>query len=315
MDRLCCYRAQKPHWQLATGAVFTMTDQSIDGISIVIPAFNEEGAISACIREVRESLDPQSYEYEIIVVDDGSKDQTAELARAEGVNVVAMPENRGYGASLKTGIRHSKFDVIVITDADGTYPADRIPDLVDQLGQYDMVVGARTGQNVAIPFIRRPAKWLLRVLASYLAGRSIPDLNSGLRVMRKDLVRRFAHLLPPGFSFTTTITLAALCSNSLVKYSPIDYHARIGKSKIRPIHAFDFTLLIIRTIVYFNPLKVFLPLGALFLMAGLIKFGYDLYIGNFSESALLGFVTAAILWAVGLLSDQISKLTLRSDVL
>jgi glycosyltransferase involved in cell wall biosynthesis len=224
-----------------------------------------------------------------------------------------MPENRGYGASLKTGIRRSRFDTIVITDADGTYPAHYIPELVAQLGEYDMVVGARTGENVAVPLVRRPAKWLLRVLAGYLAGRHIPDLNSGLRVMKKDLVRRFAHLLPAGFSFTTTITLAALCSSSLVRYSPIDYHARIGKSKIRPGHAFDFTLLIIRTIVYFNPLKVFLPLGTVFFIGGSAKFVYDLYIGNFSETALLGFIGAAILWAVGLLSDQISKLALKSE--
>jgi glycosyltransferase involved in cell wall biosynthesis len=290
-----------------------MSEQITGGISIVIPAFNEEGAISSGIREIREVMEPQDYEYEIIVVDDGSEDRTAELARAEGITVLAMPENRGYGASLKTGIRRSRFDIIVITDADGTYPAHYIPDLVAQLGEYDMVVGARTGENVAVPMVRRPAKWLLRVLAGYLAGRHIPDLNSGLRVMKKDLVRRFAHLLPSGFSFTTTITLAALCSSSLVRYSPIDYHARIGKSKIRPGHAFDFTLLIIRTIVYFNPLKVFLPLGAVFFLGGSAKFVYDLYIGNFSETALLGFIGAAILWAVGLLSDQISKLALKSE--
>jgi glycosyltransferase involved in cell wall biosynthesis len=292
-----------------------MTEQAAGGVSIVIPAFNEEGAITNGIREIRAIMEPQDYEYEIIVVDDGSKDRTAELARAEKVTVLMIPENRGYGASLKTGIRHSRFETIVITDADGTYPAHNIPDLITQLDGYDMVVGARTGKHVDIPLVRQPAKWLLRVLASYLSGQHIPDLNSGLRVMRKDLVRRFAHLLPPGFSFTTTITLAALCSSFLVKYSPIDYHARIGKSKIRPGHAFDFTLLIIRTIVYFNPLKVFLPLGAIFFIGGLSKFIHDLYIGNFSETALLGFTTAALLWAVGLLSDQISKLALKSEEL
>jgi len=290
-------------------------ETTVAGFSIVIPAFDEEAAISSSISQIREVLDPSDYDYEIIVVDDGSQDKTAELARAEGVHLVELPENQGYGAALKAGIRHSAHEVIVITDADGTYPAKYIPELVDQLGMYDMVVGTRTGEEVAVSWTRMPAKWVLRKLASYLAGRYIPDLNSGLRVMRKSLIRRFAHLLPSGFSFTTTITLAALCSGSLVKYSPIDYHKRIGKSKIRPHHAFDFTLLIIRTIVYFNPLKVFIPLGGIFFLGGLAKFIYDLYIGNLSETALLGFIGAAILWAVGLLSDQIAKVALRSDSL
>jgi len=291
----------------------TTEDNAVTGISIVIPAFNEEGAISSGIHEIREVMDRSSYEYEIIVVDDGSADKTADLARGEGVKLIELPENQGYGAALKAGIRRSTHEIIVITDADGTYPAKFIPDLVGQLGMYDMVVGARTGSNVAAPLVRMPAKWVLRKLASYLAGRNIPDLNSGLRVMRKSLIRRFIHLLPSGFSFTTTITLAALCSGSLVKYSPIDYHERIGKSKIRPTHAFDFTLLIIRTIVYFNPLKVFIPLGGLFFLGGMAKFIYDLYLGNLSETAVLGFIGAAILWAVGLLSDQIAKVALRSE--
>ena len=174
-----------------------------------------------------------------------------------------------------------------------------------------MAVGARIGEHVAIPLARRPAKWFLGRLASYLAGRDIPDLNSGLRVMRKPLVKRFEHLLPSGFSFTTTITLASLCSGSLVRYSPIDYHERIGESKIRPTHAVEFLLLILRTIVYFNPLKVFLPAGGVFFVGGFAKFVYDLTLGNFSETALLGFLGAAILWAVGLLSDQISRIALR----
>ena len=291
----------------------TSSSPEVRSVSIVVPAYNEEGAISDTIKEVKSVMDASIYSYELIVVDDGSEDRTAEIARAEGATVLAQPENRGYGASLKAGIRHSKYDVIVITDADATYPSERIPDLIDELKGYDMVVGARIGDNVAIPMIRRPAKWVLGKIASYLAGRSIPDLNSGLRVMRKPLIRRFAHLLPSGFSFTTTITLASLCSDSLVKYVPIDYHARVGQSKIRPSHAFDFLLLIIRTIVYFNPLKIFLPAGAVFFVAGMAKFAYDVTKDNLSESALLGIFGAAGLWTVGLLSDQISRMAMRSD--
>jgi len=292
-----------------------MTETIVRELSIVIPAYNEEGAVVEGIREIRAVMDKTDYTYEIIVVDDGSTDNTAGLARGEGVNVLALPENQGYGAALKAGIRRSQYETIVITDADGTYPASHIPELVGQMGEYDMVVGARIGEHVEAPLVRMPAKWVLRKLAGYLAGRKIPDLNSGLRVMKKDLIRRFVHLLPQGFSFTTTITLASLCSGSLVKYCPIDYKARIGKSKIRPGHAFDFTLLIVRTIVYFNPLKVFLPLGALFFLGGAGKFVHDIYMGNFSETALLGFLGAAILWAAGLISDQISKLAMKSDSL
>ncbi|MGH7820466.1 MAG: glycosyltransferase family 2 protein [Candidatus Binatia bacterium] len=284
-----------------------------DGATIVMPAFNEAQAIRGCLEAVRSVMDRAGRPYEIIVVDDGSTDDTAEIARREGVGVWALPENQGYGAALKAGIARAAHDLIVIIDADGSYPAEVIPDLLAAAERYDMVVGARIGENVAIPLERRPAKWVLGRLASYLAGRDIPDLNSGLRVIRRGLVRRFAHLLPSGFSFTTTITLAALCNGFLVRYHPIDYHPRIGESKIRPAHAFEFLMLVLRTIVYFNPLKVFLPLGAFFFVGGFLKFLYDLVIGDLSESAIMGLLAAGILWAIGLLSDQISRIVMRPE--
>jgi hypothetical protein len=171
-----------------------------------------------------------------------------------------------------------------------------------------MVVGARTGVSVSIPWARRPAKAFLRWLASYLAGQKLPDLNSGLRLMRADLVQRYLHLLPSGFSFTTTITLAAACNDHQVEYVPIDYHARLGESKIRPRHAYDFTLLILRTIVFFNPLKVFIPAGVILALAGLAKFAYDVTLDNLSESAVLALLGALIVWAVGLLADQNARI-------
>lgn len=280
------------------------------GISIVIPAFNEEEGITATIRDLQRVMDDLGEAYELVVVDDGSTDNTKKLALAEGATVFGLPRNIGYGGALKTGIARARFDTVVITDADGTYPAEAIPKLLEKAGDYEMVVAARVGTDVHIPTLRRPAKWFLRRLASYLAGERIPDLNSGLRVVQRDLVDRFEHLLPSGFSFTTSITLAALCNDVLVHFHPIDYHPRLGKSKIRPFHAFEFLLLILRTVVFFNPLKVFLPLGAILFLVGFSKFIWDLFIGDFSDTVVMGFLGAVLVWSVGLLSDQISRTAL-----
>ena len=282
-------------------------DAPLAGCSVVVPAFNEAEGIVPTLRELREVLGKLERPWELIVVDDGSTDGTADLAAGEGATVLRAPRNRGYGAALKTGISKARYDLIVITDADGTYPAGAIPALLERAADYDMVVGSRTGAEVRIPAVRRPAKWFLARLASYLAGERIPDLNSGLRVVKRALVERFEHILPSGFSFTTTITLAALCSDALVHYHPIDYRARMGSSKIRPFHAVDFLVLILRTVVFFNPLKVFLPVGAVLFLIGFAKFVWDLFVGNFSETVVMGFLGAVLVWSVGLLSDQIAR--------
>lgn len=281
-----------------------------DSVSIVMPAHNEEEGIRSSVEDIRTVMDTLGRSYELLVVDDGSSDTTADLAREAGAKVVSLPKNLGYGGALKAGIGRAKHDTIVITDADGTYPADSIPALLDFAGDYDMVVGARLGENVHIPGARRLPKWFLRKLASYLAGQPIPDLNSGLRVIRRSLVERFEHLLPSGFSFTTTITLAALSTDTLVHFHPIDYRPRLGSSKVRPFHAFEFLMLILRTIVFFNPLKVFLPTGAVLFLVGFGKFLWDLFIGDFSDTVVMGFLGAVIVWCVGLLSDQIARVAL-----
>ncbi len=279
-------------------------------VSIVMPAYNEEQGISASVRDLRAVMDGLGGGYEFLVVDDGSTDGTAELARREGATVLSLPRRLGYGAALKAGIARATHDTILITDADNTYPAQAAPALLSFAPDYDMVVGARVGSQVHVPALRRPAKWLLARLAGYLAGQHIPDLNSGMRVVKRRLVERFDHLLPSGFSFTTSITLAALCSDALVHYHPIDYHPRLGESKVRAAHAFDFLLLILRTVVFFNPLKVFLPLGAILFLVGFGKFLWDLFIGDFSDTVVMGFLGAVIVWCVGLLSDQIARVAL-----
>ncbi len=280
-------------------------------VTVVIPAYNEGPHVAEQIRHVDRIMRDTGWPYEILVVDDGSTDETAREADATGVRVLQRVRNRGYGAALKLGVERARYPYILITDADGTYPVEAIPELLARAGQNAMVVGARTGTSVRVPLIRRPAKALIRWLASYLSGARIPDLNSGLRVMRRDLVQRYAHLLPDGFSFTTTITLASISNGHPVEYVPINYRARLGTSKIRARHAYDFALLVLRVIVYFNPLKVFIPTGAALALLGLGKLGYDIVKDNLSESAVLALLGALIVWSVGLLADQNARMAVR----
>jgi glycosyltransferase involved in cell wall biosynthesis len=282
-------------------------------VSVVVPAFNEGPHIAAQIRAVADVMDHSHWAFELIVVDDGSSDGTGEAAAAArpDVRVLRNRRNRGYGASLKRGIAAARYQWILIIDADGTYPAAAIPELLALADAAAMVVGARVTAHRKIPLVRRPAKWFLTRLASYLAEEDLPDLNSGLRLLRRDLVEAYLHLLPSGFSFTTTITLAATCDDHEVAYVPVDYLERKGTSKIRPGHAFDFLLLVLRIIVFFNPLRVFIPLGLAMALLGLVKFAYDLTLQNISESALLGLLGALVVWSLGLLADQNARIARR----
>ena len=278
-------------------------------VSIIIPAYNEENAIVETIDQVRDVMSASQYDYELIIVDDGSTDLTGERARKAGARVVDHEENQGYGAGLKTGIVAAKGDWIVITDADGTYPNDRIPDLLSEAGPYDMVVGARVGDAAKIPLIRRPAKWALAQFANFLAETKIPDYNSGLRVFRKDLAKRFFKILPQGFSFTTTITLSSLTNGYRVKYIPIAYYERTGKSKIKPIRdTYRFFMLILRTTVYFNPLKVFMPISFVLFSMGIVKLAHEIYTaGGVAETSIFLILASFQMAALGLLADMIDK--------
>jgi glycosyltransferase involved in cell wall biosynthesis len=247
------------------------SDQSGAAISVIIPAYNEEGGVGSQIVSIQDVLRSQDIAHEIIVVDDGSEDATAEKAVEAGARVLRKPENQGYGAAIKTGILAAKYDTLVIIDADGTYPADEIPNLVRKLETADMVVGARTGDNVHIPWVRRPAKWLLGLMARRLSGQAIPDLNSGLRTFRRDCVTQYFSILSNKFSFTTTVTLALLADAYRVVYHPINYYERLGKSKIRPRNFIDFAILVLRMAMLFQPLKIFGPLAFLCIMLGVVK--------------------------------------------
>ena len=283
-------------------------DVSNLSVSILIPAYNEEGAIQETVETIQKQA-VHFKELEIVVINDGSKDRTGAIARTLNVTLIEHPINRGYGAALKSGLQRAKHEYILIADADGTYPLEDIPKLCSDAPDFDMVVGARTGAIVQIPLLRRPAKWMITKLAEYLSHQEIPDLNSGLRVFRKEVALRFLTLYPDGFSFTTTITLAMLTNHYRVKFVPINYLKRVGKSSIHPIRDFtNFTILIIRICAYFNPLAVFVPPALLLIIMGIIKGGID-----YSHQGHLGLLCVSLaltgvqMLFIGLLADLVDK--------
>jgi glycosyltransferase involved in cell wall biosynthesis len=257
-------------------------------VSVILPAYNEEEAIAEQIKVIRNLLLSYKIKHEIIVVDDGSQDRTGELALRSNARVLRHSQNRGYGSALKTGIFASQHETIVIIDADGTYPIDQIIDLIVKLENADMVVGARLGRHVSIPWVRRPAKWVLGRLATRIAGKKIPDLNSGMRAFRRKCVQQYFAILPDRFSFTTTITLALLNDNYRVLYHPIDYYRRLGRSKITPLDFMDFMMLILRIAILFKPLKIFLPIACFVGILGIIKIIFDI-VALFQRHATFGF--------------------------
>ena len=303
---------------------FTMSElrRGLGPISVIMPAFNEEGTVARQVRAIGQVLDDHATAHEILVVDDGSTDRTGEESLAAGARVLRHEENRGYGAALKAAIQAARYDTCVIVDADGTYPVEEIPTLVAGLETADMVVGARTGANVHIPWARRPGKWFLTKLAERIAGRRILDLNSGLRAFRRECVTQYFPILPDRFSFTTTVTLAYLADDYRVTYRPIEYYRREGTSKIRPRHFLDFIILVLRMAMLFQPLKIFIPLALGAGLLGIAKVGFDI-VGLFkrmpthgwslifeqtlSTSAILFLLLAFQLLLVGMVADGVLR--------
>jgi len=280
-------------------------------VTVIIPAFDEEETIAEDINVIVETMQKSDYQYEIIVVDDGSTDKTAQIIEArKEVKLLQHSYNRGVGAARKTGILKAKGEIIVMTDGDGTYPNQDIPELMNYIKDYDMVIGARVGKNVTWPLIRRPARWFIRKLASYLIATKIPDLNSGLRVFKKNLARKFFAILPDGHSWVSTITLVFLANGYTIKYVPIDYYKRKGKSTIHPMKdTYNFILLVVRTVMYFNPLRVFLPLTGIVLSIAIVRTVYDaIVLHRIKESDIMLFLTGLIIGMLGLLADLIVRL-------
>jgi glycosyltransferase involved in cell wall biosynthesis len=277
-------------------------------VSVVIPAFEEDGSIGAVVQSLRALADWR----EVLVVDDGSGDRTAEVAAAAGARVIKHPYNKGNGASVKSGIRQATGEYILIMDGDGQHSAADALRLVSFLGEYDLVVGARAGEGQASA-ARHLGNRMLNWLASYLTGRPIPDLTSGLRAARASGLREFLHLLPNGFSTPTTSTMSFIKAGYSVTFAPISVAQRTGQSKIK--FAYDgarFFLILLKVVTVFSPLRIFVPIAATAFSLGA---AYAVWTAvtqhHITNSSVLLILLAVVIFLVGLVSEQIS--TLRAE--
>ncbi|GLY89146.1 glycosyl transferase [Actinoallomurus iriomotensis] len=287
-------------------------------MTIVLPCYNEQDHVIDEVERICKAMDASGHTYELLAVDDCSTDGT--LARLEeaapnfpSMQVVPFHRNGGSGTVRRIGSQQAKGDIVVWTDADMSYPNERIPDLVDILDEdptVDQVVGARTTEEGSHKFLRVPAKWFIRKTAERLAGQKIPDLNSGLRAFRRDVAEPYLKLLPPGFSCVTTITLAFMSNQHDVRYVPIDYAKRAGKSKFHFVHdAYRYILQVLRMVMYFNPLKVLMPPALWLLGLGIAKGVFDLIVHpvRFANNTVMIFVTGMIIASLALLADLIVR--------
>jgi glycosyltransferase involved in cell wall biosynthesis len=278
----------------------------IPKISIVIPAKNEAQGLSALLQKIT-SLHPDA---EVVVVDDGSSDDTADIAQQAGAHVVSHPYSMGNGAAIKNGARAARGGVLLFMDADGQHDPADIRTLIQRLESgYDMVVGARFGSGQASMW-RGLANRIYNWLASRIVGHPIMDLTSGFRAVRAPMFHEFLHLLPNGFSYPTTITMAFFRAGYRVAYEPITVHRRLGKSHIRPLQdGIRFLLIIFKVGTLYSPLKIFVPISATFFMTSV---GYYLYtfltVHRFTNMSALLFITSVLIFLIGLVSEQITSL-------
>jgi glycosyltransferase involved in cell wall biosynthesis len=273
------------------------------GTTVVIPAYNEEDAIADVVTRVRGRGDWQ----EVLVVDDGSTDHTAERAEQAGARVVRHPYNKGNGAAVKTGIREARGAVVLLMDADGQHDPEDMARLVAAVGVHDMVIGARAAQDQA--FTRALGNAVFRTLASWLTGRPIPDLTSGFRAARRDRLGEILHLLPNGFSYPTTSCLALMKAGYNVGFLPVSARPRIGTSKIRPLRdGVRFLLIILKIVTLYSPLKVFFPISAVSFVLGVAYGIWNVAVhGKIPMGSALLIQLAVVVFLFGLISEQIAS--------
>ncbi len=280
-------------------------------VSIVLPVFNEETAVGDVIDEIKAVMYNSNYEFEIIGVNDGSTDKTAEIISKKNIKIVDHSYNKGYGASLKTGARKAKYNIVLYIDADGQHKSKDILKLLNYTENYDLVVGARTEESYE-SILKKIGKFFITKLANYLSEEKIPDLNSGFRAMKKSVIMEFINILPNKFSFTSTITLASLKAGYQIKFVPVKTEKAKSKSEIKPLRdGFNFLILLLRIIMLFNPLRVFIPVSFLFFIIGSVSLIIDIVNFNMTGSTTVSLITACLVFLFGLLADQIANLKIK----
>ena len=290
-----------------------MDKMTVNDLTIIIPAFNEEEGIENTLNELLKLT--SNLGWEILVVDDGSTDATGMVLSnyIDRVSVVSHLKNKGYGAAIKTGIKHSKNKYIALYDADGQHQPTDLVNMYDKRESVDMIIGERSASSHR-SMIRVPGKWVLSKIANFLTGTKIPDLNSGLRIMKRDIVKRYLHLFPDGFSFSTTSTIAFMNLGYNVAYYPIVVRQRVGSSSVKQFrHGSSTVLMMIRLITLFNPLKVFLPASFMFTLIGLtygVIWGVIVIYPDIKliPAAFFCILTGILIFFFGLVVDQISEL-------
>lgn len=277
----------------------------IDEISFIIPVFNERESLPDLLKSLGVLLAGVA-KSEIIVINDGSTDGS-ELLVPEPIKLINSDKQCGYGASIKKGLRKAEYSKICIIDADGTYPPEAVKTLLEKYRGEDMLVGKR--DNIDLSLLRKPVKWIINKFAGFLTGEKIPDLNSGLRIFKKAQAMKFFSYFPNGFSFTTTITAAFLTNGMTVNYEIIPYLKRSGKSSFRPFSdTKNMILLIIRTTLYFNPLKVLLPLGAFFVIIAAVVLGVSWKMGEILDATVSVLVSVAIqIFVLAFIADVVKQ--------
>jgi polyisoprenyl-phosphate glycosyltransferase len=307
----------RPCEGVGSAAVSDLSPENVF-VSIILPCYNEQDHVTAEVERICLAMDASGYKYELLAFDDASTDETlARLHEAAPrfphMQIVHFHRNGGSGTVRRIGTQRARGEIVVWTDADMTYPNERIPELVQLLEKdatIDQVVGARTSEQGTHKVLRIPAKWFIRKLAEQLTGSQIPDLNSGLRAFRREVALPYLRLLPPGFSCVTTITIAFLSNQHDVRYVPIDYAKRAGTSKFKFISdAYRYILQVLRMVMYFNPLKVLMPLALVLLGLGIAKGIFDLAVHPFrlADDTVLVFVTGLLIASLALLADLIVR--------